>query len=140
MKKLGCICIVDDDEIFTFLLKKTLIKLDICNEITIYTNGQIAIDSLKHLMDTNQILPDLILLDINMPILDGWMFLDEYIKIKDRITKQIAIYIASSSISIGDINKAKDHTEVVDFLVKPINIDTLLNISSLLRINEIQIP
>ncbi len=137
MKKLDCICIVDDDEIFTFLLKKTLMKLDICNEITIYTNGQIAIDSLKHLINTSQILPDLILLDINMPILDGWTFLDEYVKIKDRITKQIAIYIASSSISIGDINKAKDHTEVVDFLVKPINIDTLLNISSPLRINEI---
>ncbi|MFZ4797843.1 MAG: response regulator [Bacteroidia bacterium] len=135
MKKLDCICIVDDDEIYTFLLKKALKKMDICNDISIYLNGQEAIDSIKQLIESNQVLPDIILLDINMPLLDGWEFLDEYIKIKDSITKQIAIYIASSSISIGDINRAKEHVEVIDFLVKPINTETILNISAQLREN-----
>jgi CheY-like chemotaxis protein len=135
IRKLDCICIVDDDEIYTFLLKKALKKLDICNEISIYINGQEAIDSIKQIIETNQILPDIILLDINMPLLDGWEFLDEYIKIKNKLTKEISIYIASSSISIGDINKAKDHKEVIDFLVKPINVDTLLKISALLTEN-----
>lgn len=134
MRKLDCICIVDDDEIYTFLLKKTLKKMDICNDISIYINGQEAIESINQLIDSNQTLPDIILLDINMPLLDGWEFLGEYEKIKDKLKKQIDIYIASSSISTGDINKAKGHNEVVDFLVKPINVDTLLKIST--RITE----
>lgn len=136
MKKLDCICIIDDDEIYTFLLKKALKKRDICNEIIIYSNGRIAIDSVNELIERNQILPDLILLDINMPILNGWEFLDEFKKIRNKITKQIAIYIASSSISIGDINKAKNHTEVIDFLVKPLYIDNILKISTALLKND----
>jgi len=136
MRKLDCICIVDDDEIYTFLLKKTLKKMDICNDISIYINGQEAIDSIKQLIESKKTLPDIILLDINMPLLDGWEFLVEYLKIKDKINKQIDIYIASSSISTGDINKAKEHNEVVDFIIKPINVDTLLKISNRLLFSE----
>ena len=136
MRKLDCICIVDDDEIYTFLLKKTLKKMDICNDISIYINGHEAIDSIKQLIESKKTLPDIILLDINMPLLDGWEFLVEYLKIKDKINKQIDIYIASSSISTGDINKAKEHNEVVDFIIKPINVDTLLKISNRLLFSE----
>lgn len=128
MEKLDCICIVDDDEIYTFLLKKTLKKIEMSNNVSICINGQEAIENLKTAVNSNQILPNIILLDINMPILDGWEFLDEYNKIKDKITKPIAIYIASSSISAFDINKAKNHPDVIDFLVKPIEAETLQKI------------
>jgi CheY-like chemotaxis protein len=129
MKKLESICIIDDDDIYTFLLKKTLKKIDLCNQVHSYVNGLEGIENLKKLIDNHEVLPDIILLDINMPMLDGWEFLNEFEKIKDKIDKNIAIYVVSSSISVIDINKAKNHPEVVDFLTKPIEADTLLKIA-----------
>ncbi len=128
MTKLNSICIIDDDDIYTFLLKKTLKKIDICNDIKTYINGSDGIQKIKALIENNEPLPDLILLDINMPILDGWEFLDEFEKIKDKCKNKISIYVVSSSISIADINKAKQHKEVTDFLTKPIEADTLIKI------------
>lgn len=129
MKKLESICIIDDDEIYTFLLKKTLKKIDLCNQVHSYVNGLDGIDNLKKIIENHEVLPDIILLDINMPLLDGWEFLNEFQKIKDKIDKNIAIYVVSSSISVIDIDKAKNHPEVVDFLTKPIEPDTLVRIA-----------
>ncbi|MFA9213255.1 MAG: response regulator [Candidatus Methylacidiphilales bacterium] len=128
MNKLSSICIIDDDEIYTFLLKKTLKKIDVCNDIKVYINGADGIEKIKALIENNEELPDLILLDINMPLLDGWEFLDEYIKFKQKIDKRVSIYIVSSSISIADIDKATRHQEVIDFLTKPIEADTIQKI------------
>lgn len=128
MTKLSSICIIDDDEIYTFLLKKTLKKINVCNEIIEYINGLDGIEKIKALIEHQEDLPDLILLDINMPLLDGWEFLDEYKKLKQKIDKRISIYIVSSSISNTDIEKAKSHLEVIDFLTKPIEAQTLINI------------
>lgn len=129
MKKLESICIIDDDDIYTFLLKKTLKKIDLCNQVHSYVNGLDGIDNLKKTIENHEVLPDIILLDINMPLLDGWEFLNEFQKIKDKINKNIAIYVVSSSISVIDIDKAKNHPEVVDFLTKPIEPDTLVRIA-----------
>lgn len=128
MTKLSSICIIDDDEIYTFLLKKTLKKINVCNNIKVYVNGADGIEKIKALIENQEELPDLIFLDINMPLLDGWEFLDEYKKLKQKIVKRISIYVVSSSISIADIDKAKSHLEVVDFLTKPIEAETLKNI------------
>lgn len=136
MTKLNSICIIDDDEIYTFLLKKTLKKINVCNDIKTYINGSDGIQNIKSLIENNQPLPDLILLDINMPILDGWEFLDEFVKIKDKYTNKVSIYVVSSSISVADINKAKQHKEVTDFLTKPIEADTIQRICN----QHIQIP
>lgn len=128
MTKLNSICIIDDDDIYTFLLKKTLKKIDVCNDVKTYINGSDGIQKIKELIVNNEPLPDLILLDINMPILDGWEFLDEFEKLKDKCKNKISIYVVSSSISVADINKAKQHKEVADFLTKPIEADTLIKI------------
>lgn len=128
MTKLSSICIIDDDEIYTFLLKKTLKKINVCIDIIEYINGLDGIEKIKDLIEHQEDLPDLILLDINMPLLDGWEFLEEYKKLKQKIDKRISIYIVSSSISNTDIEKAKSHLEVIDFLTKPIDAQTLINI------------
>jgi len=128
MTKINSICIIDDDEIYTFLLKKTLKRIDVCNSINVYVNGADGIEKIKALIANNELLPDIILLDINMPLLDGWEFLDEYKKLKDKLGKAISIYIVSSSISAADIEKAKKHLEVIDFLTKPIAPETLVEI------------
>ncbi len=68
-------------------------------------------------------IPDVILLDINMPILDGWQFLDGIITIK--VIKKITIFIVTSSIDPRDKEKAKSYSNVKNFVVKPITQDKL---------------
>ncbi|MEQ8534886.1 MAG: response regulator, partial [Imperialibacter sp.] len=70
-------------------------------------------------------LPDVILLDINMPVMDGWQFLDEFVKIKPLIKKKITIYMVSSSIDEADLERAKTYEEVSDFIVKPVKAEDL---------------
>jgi CheY-like chemotaxis protein len=68
-------------------------------------------------------------LDINMPVLDGWQFLEEYKKLKERIKKDITIYIVSSSDNQVDIDKAKNYEEeVTNYYLKPISADDLKTI------------
>ena len=71
---------------------------------------------------------EIIFLDINMPIMDGWQFLEEYIKLNPKIGKKIVIYICSSSISPDDINKAKEISAVTDYIIKPVSKDMLAEI------------
>jgi response regulator RpfG family c-di-GMP phosphodiesterase len=131
MGKLECICIIDDDDIYTFLLKKTLVKSNICSNIKSFDNGLAGLEGIKTMIENKELTPDLILLDINMPLFDGWEFLEEFKKLKHLILKPISIYIVSSSISQADINKAKFHEEVIDFLTKPIESSKIKNICDL---------
>ena len=74
-------------------------------------------------------MPDLILLDINMPIMDGWQFLDEFRKTKRQSNGQTIIYLVSSSDSISDLNKAKEYQDQVkDYFFKPMSLDDLKKI------------
>lgn len=131
MGKLDCICIIDDDDIYTFLLKKTLVKSNICSNIKSFDNGLAGLEGIKTMIENKELTPDLILLDINMPLFDGWEFLEEFKKLKHLILKPISIYIVSSSISQADINKAKFHEEVIDFLTKPIESSKIRSICDL---------
>ncbi len=92
----------------------------------VFNNGKDALDSLSPLVVSGENVPDVILLDLNMPIMDGWQFLDEFIKIKTN--KKILIYIVSSSIDPADTEKAKKYESVSNFIVKPITVDNLKNI------------
>ena len=91
-------------------------------DISCYDNGQEAFLSLQSIKSDYQQLPDIILLDINMPVMDGWEFLEAYKSIKSELSKSIKIYMASSSISVNDFEKAKLYSEVLDYLIKPISI------------------
>jgi CheY-like chemotaxis protein len=65
-------------------------------------------------------LPDVILLDINMPIMDGWDFLEWFKEFKENLVKAIPIFMVSSSIDWRDIEKAKSYEEVIDYMSKPL--------------------
>jgi len=127
MKKIDITCIVDDDPIFIFGAKRMMELSNFCNSFMIFKNGKEAIDNLKPIMQSGENIPDVILLDINMPIMDGWQFLDEFTTIESH--KQITIYIVSSSIDPMDINRVKRYESVSNYIVKPISIDTLKQIS-----------
>lgn len=129
MTKLDTICIIDDDNIYTMLLKKTISKFDVCDHVESFNNGKIAFESLKQRIEEGgAALPDVIFLDVNMPVLDGWMFVEEFYKIYNSNFKKVQIYVVSSSIAVEDRNKAKANTKIQDYLVKPISGQTLQEI------------
>lgn len=129
--KFNDVFVVDDDKIFHFIIKKLLVSNNINVEPEFFENGLLAIEGIKNKLDNQEKAPDLILLDINMPILDGWQFLEEFKLIKERIKKEIIIYIISSSDNTFDRNRAKDFKdEIKDYYLKPITIDGLKSIFS----------
>ena len=128
MKKVNCICIIDDDAIYTLLLKKMIVKLDICDTVVSYANGEEAYLGFEKNIQQNNPLPNIVLLDINMPIMDGWEFMDAFLALKPQIQQKIAIYIASSSITIEDREKAASYADIVEYLNKPVVTATLQKI------------
>jgi two-component system chemotaxis response regulator CheY len=121
--------VVDDDKIYHFLIKKLLKKNNIDINPCFFENGQEAINGLKSKINNNESTPDLILLDINMPVLDGWQFLEEFKNIKSFIKNEIAIYIISSSDNLTDKNRAKDFDEEIkDYYLKPVTGDAIKTI------------
>lgn len=111
--------IIDDDPVFVLLFKKILIKLGKFESILNFENGQLALDVLLEKFKNNERLPDILFLDINMPILDGWEFLKaiEKYKFKDELN----IYMVSSSIDSTEIKKSKKYKSVKNFISKPIS-------------------
>ena len=128
MNKVKTLGIVDDDKIYTFLVKKTIEQTNLVGMIKVFDHGLDAINFLKKNADNPDTLPEIILLDLSMPVLDGWGFLEEYILLSPKLGRNITIYIISSSISPYDIAKAKSISLVTDFIIKPISKEKLIEI------------
>ena len=120
------VLLVDDDEINNFISIKLIKKALINTEIMACLNGKFAIDQLADIQrkDPSK-LPDYILLDINMPIMNGWEFLDEYKRLNLDPLGKSKIYIISSSVFSNDINKARSYPLVKDFVSKPLNVEKI---------------
>lgn len=115
------IFIVDDDPITTFGLKKILNR-DIDCRLQSFINGETAFMEIRQILFAHNPLPDCIFLDINMPVMDGWEFLEEYIKLPT--TKQTVINVLTSSIDPADSDrfqqfKTKTH-HFLNFMSKPV--------------------
>ena len=127
--KFNDVFIVDDDKIFHFIIKKLLTSNNININPSYFLNGLEALDGLKNKLNTGENQPDLILLDINMPVLDGWQFLEEFKKLKNQLKKEITIYIISSSDNKSDLDKAEVFSnEIQNYYLKPISVDEIKSI------------
>ncbi len=115
--------LVDDDPIFVFLTRKVIAETEFAGRIDVFENGKSGIEFLTKVIESKEMLPEIIFLDLNMPILDGWGFLEEFIALKPKFAEQITIYIVSSSVSPHDIQRAKAIDVVSDFIIKPITKD-----------------
>ncbi|MBC7607492.1 MAG: response regulator [Burkholderiales bacterium] len=129
MSKFKEVFVIDDDKVFHFIIKKLFSKNNIDVSPSFYLNGLEALEEIKEKISMGVALPDLILLDINMPIMDGWQFLDEFRKTKKETKGQTIIYLVSSSDSTSDMNKAKEYQdEIEDYFFKPMTLDDLKKI------------
>ncbi|MFE3847840.1 response regulator [Flavobacterium sp. LB3P45] len=124
------IWVIDDDTIYQIIVNKIIQKSEMFSNVTSFKNGKEAIDTLTSLAKQDELLPDIILLDINMPIMDGWEFMEEMTILKPSMTKKIIVYVVSSSIAIEDKNKSKTYPDILGYLSKPVHINDLILIAS----------
>ncbi len=116
------ICLIDDDNIYQFTARTIIESTGLAKKIHSFYNGSEAL--LYFSSKENQQkedLPDLIFLDINMPIMNGWEFLEEYRKLQPDLPKQIVLFVVSSSIDDHDRLKSKEYREVKDYIIKPVS-------------------
>ena len=132
-QKLNCILLIDDDLATNFINKRIIQKADISEHIQVVLNGKEAIDYLckkgKFESDTNEYpQPQLILLDINMPVMDGWEFIETYQSSNIENKENITIVMLSSSFNPADKAKAESIEQISDFKQKPMSREALLEI------------
>lgn len=113
--------VIDDDDIYQFTTGVTLKSIPSVKSIKNFYDGAEAMDHiLEHLNDESQ-LPDLVLLDINMPVMDGFQFMEEFIEVLPKLNKEVKVYMVSSSLDSIDMKKAKRIDAITDYLIKPVN-------------------
>ena len=128
MQPIQQVCVIDDDEIYIYLIKKSLAALELEHAVNAYSNGAEALKGFRLLIDQQKPIPEIIFLDINMPIMDGWEFLKAFREIQAKLPVKIPIYIISSSIAVEDKEKAKLYPEIAGYLNKPVELETLASI------------
>ncbi len=125
MKKLNCVLLVDDDEPTNFLNKLTLKKTGAVEKIVTAFDGQEALDYIEKHQNSN--LPELIFLDINMPLMNGWEFLEEYQSLHfDK--KPPVIIMLTTSVNPDDEEKSKKYPSITGFMHKPLKVEEILDL------------
>lgn len=125
------IALIDDDDIFQLTASRTLKSTQLPDKILQFENGDDALVFLKNNSESPELLPDFIFLDINMPVVDGWMFLEDYSLIRNSLTKKnITIYMVSSSIDPRDVNRALSNPFIKEYIVKPVTREKFIELLS----------
>lgn len=120
------IFVVDDDPIHRLLMDKLFAKQPKPCRLLFFENGQKALNALTD--PEAQVLPDLILLDIEMPVMNGWQFMEVFSKLDPAFTSRIPVYMVSSSFSDEDQERVKTYPLIKGYIVKPIRIDTIIGL------------
>lgn len=117
--------IIDDDPIHQRIAQIMIAKHKLFDEFVSYTEAGEALEVLESNINVTDSLPDVILLDLNMPVIDGWGFLERFDKIKTSLAKEIKIFIVSSSVDEKDISRSQSYSSVKGFISKPLTPDII---------------
>jgi len=127
------VMVIDDDTIFRFIIKKQIEKYGRFEIVHESNNGEEGIEYLQNRLNQNQELPQAIILDLDMPVMNGWEFLEAFKDIFENSEKSIPICILSSTINQADFEKAKEYTQVKEFFSKPIQENHLNALENLIK-------
>jgi len=121
-------CIIDDDAIAVFGLKRAMKSIGFTPDLSVFENGLDALEKFEKLLENDSELPSLIFIDVNMPVMDGWDFMREFTKLIPCKKDLPEIYIMTSSIDIRDVEKAKTFGLESNYLIKPVSAEVLKEI------------
>jgi len=132
ISKFQSVMLIDDSEIDMLVNRKMIESSSISQHILIQSGARSAIEFLRNVEELNstvseakKLIPEIIFLDINMPIMDGFQFLDEFEKFSDLVKSSTKIVMLTSSSDPSDLNRAKKYKYVTNYLTKPLSFDNL---------------
>ncbi len=129
--KIDLAYIIDDDPTTIELVKLNNERFGFCDTLESFTDPHAAVDALDKALVSKSALPQMILLDINMPVMDAWDFLD---KMNERLyDANISVFILSSSINPKDMEKSMLYTSVLKYVMKPLGLDKIATILGLIK-------
>lgn len=128
MNKVDLAYIIDDDEIIIYLTDKLLKKVEFANNVETFFNAESALKTLKIAIQQGENIPDVILFDLNMPVMNGWDFIEEFQKLK----LDVPCFVFTSSIDPSDKQRSYQYPEIRDFITKPLTVQKLDKILRLL--------
>lgn len=131
-KSVDLVLLVDDNDTDNFISKRIIEITKFAKRIEIRNSGKSALEYLESVKDDPAQLPDVIFLDINMPIVDGFVFLFEFEMFPDHIKEKCKVIILSSSNNKRDIAKIVDNEYVIKFITKPLTEKALQEVQTLL--------
>lgn len=127
-KELKCIMLIDDDKSDNFFHEREIKKADLSTSVIIKDSAIDALDYLKAMNEKNDLQPDLIFLDINMPKMNGWEFLIEFSQLDRLIQVNTMIMILTTSNNVTDRFRAKAWSFVLEYLTKPLTREIMTDI------------
>lgn len=132
MAKLKTILLVDDDHSTNFYHRLVLHEAGVAERIDVCVNGEAAIEYLTEALKEGAPLPEIIFLDINMPVMDGWEFLKEYDQLPDTVKNNVNIVILTTSINPDDREFAMQQPHVKEFRNKPLSAEMVEELKGIL--------
>ncbi len=117
--------IIDDDETYVYAIKRLISMRNLSEKVVVFNDGKQALDYFTDTSNENIEMPDVILLDVRMPVMGGWAFLEAFSKLDFTGKNKFSIYMVSSSIDPRDLDKASQFPIVEKYLFKPINSEDL---------------
>jgi len=130
-KKYHTVMLIDDNEIDNLIKQKMIEAASIAENIYTHTGAKSAIEFLRNMEKlevADKVLPDVIFLDIDMPLMDGFQFLDEFEKLTNVAKKKCKIVMLTSSINPQDFNRSKKYENVRLYLNKPLSHDSIVKL------------
>ena len=121
MSTVSLTCLIDDDEIFVYAMKKIITLKQLSRETITFDRVEKALDYFSINKHEAALLPDVVLLDINLPGEDGWDFIESFEQISAEMIKKPKIYMLSSSANPADQQKALSNKNIENYYVKPLS-------------------